>query len=153
MADVLRSMGCQPENLDDGVLAVAYQGEAFQIVPNMAYFRIWDASWTSVEANDPDLPKIREAVNRANCSFGPTVVMDNPDENGTIALHSRWDILFHPALGDENGAYMRSVFSAFFNIKEEVRRCYQSLQLKQQTDDKQSRRPIGFPTTQEEETE
>lgn len=120
---------------------------------NPRFVRIWDAYWAETNINDSNFPKIREAINSSNHGYGPVVVMSDPDENGIISLNSRWDILLHPALGDENVEYINSVFAAFFDIKEEVRRCYQKLQLKQQTEEKKERRPIGFPTTQDETEE
>ena len=69
MIDTLRAIGCQPTSNPDETIDVAYQGENFRMDFGGAYAHIWDPGWTAVRADDPNLPKIREAINAANYKF------------------------------------------------------------------------------------
>lgn len=100
MFNALSQLGCQPHANDDGTISVQYQGENFHMEFGGMYARVWDPMWAGVKADDPDMPKIREAVNAANFNFGPTVVMTAPGEDGDIGLHSRRDIMLHPSCPD-----------------------------------------------------
>lgn len=148
MFTTLSNLGCQPTKNDDGSLTVAYQGEHFHMEFGGRYARIWDPMWASIKANDPNLPKVREAVNTANFSFGPTVVLSDPDDNGDINFLSRRDIMLHPACPD-NEPFVDAVLNSFFKIKEEVRRNYQQINAAQ-TEAQRTRRPVGFTTENQE---
>lgn len=146
--DSLKSMGCQPKFMDDSTMIVEFQGEKFEFAfpqeQHSRYVRIWDPYWTGIEANNPNLYFIKEAINSANHCFGPTVVMSEPDENNNIALHSRYDIMLHPACPD-NDQYIKNILSSFFFIKDIVRREYQDIDARQ-AERRANRRPIGFDT-------
>ena len=144
----LSNLGCQPSKNDDGTLSVSYQGENFHMEFGGMYARVWDPMWAGVKADDPDLPKIREAVNAANFSFGPTVVLTAPNEDGVIGFHSRRDIMLHPACPD-NELFVKAVLDSFFDAKEQVRNNYQQINAKQM-EAKKNRRPVGFTHTQED---
>lgn len=70
MFRTLSNLGCQPTKNEDGTLSVSYQGENFHMEFGGMYARVWDPMWAGVKADDPDMPKIREAVNAANFNFG-----------------------------------------------------------------------------------
>lgn len=140
----LTELGCQPEVYKDGSVGVSYQGENFHLEFGGRYVRIWDPMWAGIKGEDPDMPKIKEAVNATNFNFGPTVVMTAPDEDGDIGLHSRRDIMLHPACPD-NVIFLKAVLDSFFDTKEHVRRHYQQINSQQQQE-KKSRRPVGFTT-------
>lgn len=144
MFDTLSAIGCQPTNNDDGTLSVSYQGENFHMEFGGMYARVWDPMWAGVKADDPDMPKIREAVNAANFNFGPTVVLTSPNDEGVIGFHSRRDIMLHPSCPD-NVPFVKAVLDSFFDAKEEVRNRYQQINA-QQMEAKKSRRPVGFTT-------
>lgn len=139
----LTELGCQPEIHKDGSVDVSYQGENFHLEFGGMYARVWDPMWAGVKADDPDMPKIREAVNAANFNFGPTVVMTAPDEDGDIGLHSRRDIMLHPSCPD-NVPFIKAVLDSFFDTKEQVRRNFQQINSQQQ--EKKPRRTVGFTT-------
>lgn len=142
MFNTLSQLGCQPAKNDDGTLSVSYQGENFHMDFGGYYVRVWDPMWAGVKADDPDLPKIREAVNAANFDFGPTVVMTKPDEDGTIGLHTRRDIMLHPACPD-NVPFVKAVLDSFFDAKENVRARFNQLNTLQ--GQLQKKRPkVGF---------
>ena len=149
MFNTLSKLGCQPTVNDDGTISVQYQGENFHMEFGGMYARVWDPMWAGIKADDPDLPKIREAVNAANFNFGPTVVMTNPDDEGVIRFHSRRDIMLHPACPD-NVPFVKAVLDSFFDAKEQVRNNFQQINAKQM-DRQKNRRPVGFTTTYKEE--
>lgn len=142
MFNTLNALGCQPTKNDDGTLSVSYQGENFHMEFGGMYARVWDPMWASVKADDPDMPKIREAVNAANFNFGPTVVLTSPNDEGVIGFHSRRDIMLHPSCPD-NVPFVKAVLDSFFDAKEEVRNRYQQINA-QQMEAKKNRRPVGF---------
>ena len=142
MFRTLSSLGCQPTANEDGTLSVQYQGENFHMEFGGLYARVWDPMWAGVKADDPDMPKIREAVNAANFSFGPTVVMTKPDDEGVISFHSRRDIMLHPACPD-NVPFVKAVLDSFFDMKEQVRSNYHQIYV-EQMEAKNNRRPVGF---------
>lgn len=144
MFDILNQLGCQPHANEDGSLSVQYQGENFHMEFGGMYARVWDPMWAGVKADDPDMPKIREAVNAANFNFGPTVVMTAPNEEGVIGFHSRRDIMLHPACPD-NVPFVKAVLDSFFDAKEQVRNSFQQINAKQMEAQK-NRRPVGFKT-------
>ncbi|MDE5968514.1 MAG: hypothetical protein K2G64_05335, partial [Muribaculaceae bacterium] len=144
MFKTLSQLGCQPTKHDDGTLSVKYQGENFHMEFGGMYARVWDPMWAGIKADDPDVPKIKEAVNATNFNFGPTVVFSAPDDEGIIGFHSRRDIMLHPACPD-NVPFVKEVLDSFFNVKEQVRSNFQQINAKQMERQK-NRSPIGFTT-------
>lgn len=148
MFRTLSNLGCQPTKNEDGTLSVSYQGENFHMEFGGMYARVWDPMWAGIKADDPDMPKIREAVNAANFNFGPTVVLTAPNEEGVIGFHSRRDIMLHPACPD-NVPFVKAVLDSFFDAKEQVRSNFQQINAKQM-EAKKNRRPVGFTTNNQE---
>ena len=144
MFKTLSNIGCQPAKNDDGTLTVSYQGENFFMEFGGRYARIWDPNWADMKADDPDMPKVREAVNAANFNSGPTVVLTRPNDEGIIRFHTRRDIMLHPACPD-NEPFVKAVLESFFDAKEDVRRYFQQMKTNQH-EAPQSRRPVGFAT-------
>lgn len=149
MLSALDNLGCNPTSIERGALAVKYQGENFLMEFSGRFVRVWDPGWANVKVDDPDMPKIRDAVNEANFEFGPCVVMTTPDSNGIIYLHSRRDIMLHPSCQD-NDTYVKSVLDSFFFTKEKVRGCFNDL-VAEQAEAQRRRRPAGFNTETQEE--
>lgn len=144
MFKTLNNLGCQPTKNDDGTLTVSYQGENFHMEFGGMYARVWDPMWAGIKADDPDMPKIREAVNATNFNFGPTVVLTAPDDEWVVGFHSRRDIMLHPACPD-NEPFVKAVLDSFFDAKEQVRSNFQQINA-EQMEMKKKRRPIGFAT-------
>lgn len=149
MFRTLSKLGCQPTKNEDGTLSVSYQGENFHMEFGGMYARVWDPMWAGVKADDPDMPKIREAVNAANFNFGPTVVLTAPNDEGVIGFHSRRDIMLHPACPD-NVPFVKAVLDSFFDAKEQVRNSFQQINAKQMESQK-NRRPVGFTINNQEQ--
>ena len=148
MVSTLTQIGCQPSVNEDGTVAVTYQGEHFHIDFGGLYAQIWDLGWAGVNVNDPELPRIKEAVNLTNFNFGPTVVTTNPDDKGTIYFHSRLGILLHPDIPEIDN-YLRSSLDAFFRTKEMVRQYFLQITDEQQKA-RENRRPVGFTSEPEQ---
>lgn len=148
MLNTLNQLGCQPTANEDGTISVQYQGENFHMEFGGMYARVWDPMWAGVKADDPDMPKIREAVNAANFNFGPTVVLTAPNDEGVIGFHSRRDIMLHPACPD-NVPFVKAVLDSFFDAKEQVRNSFQQINAKQMEAQK-NRRPVGFTINNQE---
>lgn len=144
MFSTLSLLGCQPVKNDDGTISVSYQGENFHMEFGGMYCRVWDPVWSAIKVDDPNLPNVREAVNAANFNFGPTVVLTRPNEEGVINIHSRQDIMLHPACPD-NVYFVKAILDSFFETKENVRSSYQQLNM-QQMEAQKKRRPVGFTT-------
>lgn len=142
MFNTLNQLGCQPTAIDDSTLSVQYQGENFVMQFGGMYATVWNPRWTGIKVDDPNLPNLRDAVNAANFYFGPTVVITDPDDEGIISLHSRRDIMLHPACPD-NVPFVKAVLDSFFETKENVRNNFQQINI-QQTENQKNRRPIGF---------
>ena len=147
MVSTLTQIGCQPTVNEDDTVAVTYQGEHFHIDFGGLYAQIWDLAWAGVNVDDPELPKIREAVNHTNFDFGPTVVMTNPDDKGTMYFHSRLGILMHPNIPEIDN-YLRSNLDMFFQAKAAVRLNFHHITVEQQKA-REKRRPVGFTSTTE----
>lgn len=130
MKKALVDIGCQPTLNDDNSIIVAYQGENFYIGCIGLYATIWDPSWSYIEANDPDLPIIREAVNTTNADYGHTVIWRDPDEDGDINLYTKKNIMLHPALPDVS-EYIKAELDSFFQIREGLKEIYRQIDLKQ----------------------
>lgn len=149
MVQALTQIGCRPEVHDDGSLTVQFQGENFYITFNNSYVRIWDLGWAGIQPDDPYFPVLSEAINKANYGFGPTVVMTEPDDDGTILLHSRYDVLLHPAIPYIE-QYIKICLMEFFDTKESVRKYLNDLRFKKQMPSQQNRRHIGFTSDNQE---
>ena len=146
----LKKMGCQSEMNGENSLSVSYQGETFQFdfgESPSRYTRIWDPWWAQIKNDDPQLELIKEAINAANYNFGPTILMTDADENNVISLHSKYDIMVHPACED-NDQYIKSVLNSFFPLKDAVRSNFQHLS-NQRIEQFKNRRTVGFKSTTE----
>lgn len=144
MFDTLKTIGCQPVKADDGSIVVCYQGEYFKIEVKGLCCRIWDPNWNGIKADDPELPKVREAVNDTNFGYGPTVVLSEPDENNVMRFHSRYDIVLNPD-SLYHHLFVKWVLDSFFYTKDNYRKCIQQLTGRQE-ETSSKRRPVGFAT-------
>lgn len=144
LLNIFNELGCNPALDENKNLSLSYQGENFLIMFNGAFLRIWDLSWFSIKPTDDSFPLFKDAINYANFSFGPTIVLHSPDENGNIIFSSRIDIPFFPDFKEPKG-YIISMLDTFFGIKTSLHKEVNRLK-----DDPQDRtlhdNPIGFDT-------
>lgn len=142
--ETLREMGCQPESEEDGNVVVSFQGERFLLIFNGAFVRIWDLNWMNTKNTDDDYAMLKDALNYANFSFGPAIVMHAPDVDGNIYISSCFDVVYDPEKND-NKEYLVSILEAFFTIKQILHREY--MRLKDNPEDVTLNfNPIGFNT-------
>lgn len=127
----LRQMGFEPHELEDGGTRLIYQGEDFYMRFSGSFVEMWDLAWSRINVNDPNLPKLRDAINLANIQFGPTTILQVPDENGFVEICTRYDFLVHPALNNLP-EYLRFVFNLFFRVKDDIRLNYNNLLLEEE---------------------
>lgn len=123
---ILERIDCTPTIDDDGAILINYEDEDFQIFINDQFVRIWDPAWTAIKDDNPNLPLLQEAVNKANFSFGATVVMSEPLADGLIYLSSRRDIMLNPADPNKDNFFI-SVLDSFFDTRKNVADFYVSL--------------------------
>lgn len=115
---ILSGIGCQPTIIEGNNLEVRFQGELFLLCFGGRFIRIWDPSWLRYSKHDPDKQDFDEAINLTNFNFGPCIVKDEVDEEGTITLSSRMDIVFPEEMGEQNlKDYLRAMLTSFFNTK------------------------------------
>lgn len=142
--NILKGMGCQPSVNEDNNLGFSYQGENFLIMFNGVFIRIWDLSWLSMKNTDDSFTLLKDATNYANFSFGPTIVLHSPDENGNIIFSSRMDIPYSSNMNDGKG-YIIALLDSFFGLKNSLHR-----EISRLKDDPHDRtlhdNPIGFDT-------
>lgn len=137
-------MSCNPRMDEQENLALSYQGENFLLMFNGPFIRIWDFSWYSVKPTDDNFTLIKDAVNYANFSFGPSIVMHSPDEDGNVVFSSRVDVPLINIVDDIQG-YMEVVLDSFFSLKQSLSREINRLKTNPQ-DRTLHDNPIGFDT-------
>ena len=137
-------MSCNPRMDEQENLALSYQGENFLLMFNGPFIRIWDLSWYSVKPTDDNFTLIKDAVNYANFSFGPSIVMHSPDEDGNVVFSSRVDVPLINIVDDIQG-YMEVVLDSFFSLKQSLSREINRLKTNPQ-DRTLHDNPIGFDT-------
>lgn len=126
LIEILNKLDCQPQINADSNVTVAFQGENFFIQTNGIFLRIWDLNWLNTKEDEDDFAPLRDALNYANFTFGPTIVMHAPDEEGNIYISSRIDIILSPEIEDAE-AYIHSILDSFFNLKHMMYREYTRL--------------------------
>lgn len=119
---VLRSIGCQPVDVDHETIETKYQGEQFLFSVNKTDVRICDPYWGSVKEDDPSLHLFYQAINLTNTECSPTVFLSAPDENGLMYTHSRWDLKLYPECPD-NEAFIRDALNTILEVKQYLRKC------------------------------
>lgn len=121
LLSTLKDLGCKPILAEhNSNIYLKYQGEAFCIVQDRSFIRIWDLPYSEVNVLDTNLPLIIESINNANFSVGPTIVISKPDENGNREIQSKMDLIFIPSLPNPD-KYLSKIFDLFFDLKIRLR--------------------------------
>lgn len=117
LMETLKKIGCQAFISEhDNNVYLKYQGEAFCIVQDRGFIRIWDLPYSEVNVLDTNLPLIIESINNANFGIGPTIVISKPDKNGIREIQSKMDMIFLPQLPNPD-KYLAKIFDLFFDLK------------------------------------
>lgn len=121
LLSTLNDLGCKPILSEHSSnIYLKYQGEAFCIVQDRSFIRIWDLPYSEVNVLDTSLPLIIESINSANFSVGPTIVISDPNENGNREIQSKMDLIFIPSLPNPD-KYLSKIFDLFFDLKIRLR--------------------------------
>lgn len=144
IVEILKKLGCQPVVEDSQTVYVKYQGENFQFYANGIVVNIYDLPWTDFNINDPNAKKIREAINKANFSTLPMVLMMAPDQEGNVNVLSRYQTILHPSC-TINDEFIPYILNGFFAAQRKVRENFAEL-IAQQDKPSANRRPVGFDT-------
>lgn len=142
--ELFTEMSCNPNVDEQENLSCSYQGENFLIMFNGPFIRVWDFSWYTIKPTDDNFTLIKDAVNYANFSFGPSIVMHSPDEDGNVVFSSRIDVPMINIHKDIRG-YMESILDSFFSLKNSLSREVTRLKT-DPTDRTLHDNPIGFDT-------
>ena len=110
----LRELGCQPKVENDNSIIVRYQGEIFKIECGKYYIFIYDPFWIGINADHPDVPLIKEAINQINYNFGPRVVYSSV-EGGKIGITSLREFVVYPGW-KETTPMLKEMLDSFFPI-------------------------------------
>ncbi|MDE6770336.1 MAG: hypothetical protein K2J78_11490, partial [Muribaculaceae bacterium] len=117
LMETIKKIGCQAFISEhDNNVYLKYQGEAFCIVQDRSFIRIWDLPYFEVNVLDTNLPLIIESINSANFGIGPTIVISKPDKNGIREIQSKMDMIFLPELPNPD-KYLAKIFDLFFDLK------------------------------------
>ncbi|MDE6479377.1 MAG: hypothetical protein K2L45_03830 [Muribaculaceae bacterium] len=144
IVEILKKIGCQPIVEDRQTVSVKYQGENFQFYANGIMVNIYDLPWSEFYINDPNAQKIRDAINKANFSTLPMVLMMAPDKDGKVNVLSRYETILHPSCSI-NDEFIQYILNSFFTAQREVRGNVAEL-ISQQQQPSANRRPVGFDT-------
>lgn len=119
MKQVLENIGCRPQISEDNQLNVAFQGENFLINVNEKWINVLDPQWTAIDEHSPMLPALKEIINRVNFEVGPTVLFCAPNEEGKIAVMSRYDLPFVKEIPNKED-YITFILESFFAKKQRI---------------------------------
>ena len=119
MKQVLENIGCRPQISEDNQLYVAFQGENFLINVDEKWINVLDPQWTSIDEDSPMVPALKEIINLVNFDAGPTVLFCPPNEEGKIAVMSRYDLPFVKDIPDKEG-YITFILESFFTKKQKI---------------------------------
>lgn len=144
IVEILKKLGCQPDVEDRQTVNVKYQGENFQFYANGIIVNIYDLPWSHFNINAPNAQKIREAINKANFSTLPMVLMTVPDEDGDVQILSRYETILHSSC-TVNEDYVHYILDSFFSAKRQVHEICLEIATQQQKP-AENRRPVGFAT-------
>lgn len=120
MQDLVKQIGCEPEETAEDTFCFKYQGEHFVAKCAQRTCTVIDPCWLSVNANQfVDIEIWREAAAIVNSYQVMTIVTVPTDEDGW--MFSTWyDMLIHPH-NNENPEYLRSVLNTFFDVKQRLK--------------------------------
>jgi hypothetical protein len=118
--DVLKRIGCEPHEEEDGVIHFIYQGENFiiQAREEMAFICIFDVTWYSlpVSGDIEDFARLQKVINASNRDETYIVFYTIAKEEDEIVVHTKRNDLFVPQIPDiEN--YLRALLNGFFRVQ------------------------------------
>ena len=119
---VLKKIGCQPQENEDGNITFKYQGSDFYIAAeeDNRFIMIWNPWWGSISADNEALPYLKEIINIVNInSLVTTMTMVDEDEK-VIGIHSRCHTFFSPNEG-ELEEHLKMLLDFFFDTHDAIK--------------------------------
>lgn len=123
VTSVLKKIGCQPKENEEGNIAFKYQGDDFYIAAEEEnrFIMIWNPWWGSISANNEALPYLKEIINIVNInSLVTTVTMVDEEDENSIGIHSRCHTYFTPNEG-ELEEHLKMLLDMFFDTHNAIK--------------------------------
>lgn len=120
---VLKKIGCQPQENEEGNIAFKYQGDDFYIAAEEEnrFIMIWNPWWGSISAENEALPYLKEIINIVNInSLVTTVTMVDEDDEKSIGIHSRCHTYFSPNEGELED-HLKMLLDMFFDAHNAIK--------------------------------
>lgn len=120
---VLKKIGCQPKENEEGNIAFKYQGDDFYIAAEdeNRFIMIWNPWWGSISADNEALPYLKEIINIVNInSLVTTVTMVDEEDENTIGIHSRCHTYFTPNEGELED-HLKLLLDMFFDAHNTIK--------------------------------
>ena len=120
---VLKKIGCQPNENEEGNIAFKYQGDDFYIAAEEEnrFIMIWNPWWGSISATNEALPYLKEIINIVNInSLVTTVTMVDEDDENSIGIHSRCHTYFTPNEGELED-HLKMLLDMFFDTHNAIK--------------------------------
>lgn len=117
---ILRDEFAAPTKINpDGGIATTIYGNGFIFTASGIYLTIWHPQWAGVKRDPLLMPKIDELVDEMNSSFPPALLLQDLDDDDTIAFWSRLAIVLPPSLPDKK-EYLESALYELLNFRDTV---------------------------------
>ena len=123
VVSVLKKIGCQPKENEEGNIAFKYQGDDFYIAAEEEnrFIMIWNPWWGSISADNEALPYLKEIINIVNInSLVTTTTMVDEDDEKTIGIHSRCHTYFSPNEGELED-HLKLLLDMFFDAHNAIK--------------------------------
>ena len=123
VTSVLKKIGCQPKENEEGNIAFKYQGDDFYIAAEEEnrFIMIWNPWWGSISADNQALPYLKEIINIVNInSLVTTVTMVDEDDENSIGIHSRCHTYFTPNEGELED-HLKLLLDMFFDAHNAIK--------------------------------
>lgn len=123
VVSVLKKIGCQPKENEEGNIAFKYQGDDFYIAAEEEnrFIMIWNPWWGSISADNEALPYLKEIINIVNInSLVTTVTMVDEEDEKTIGIHSRCHTYFSPNEGELED-HLKLLLDMFFDAHNAIK--------------------------------
>lgn len=110
--ELLSKNGIKANNDAPDILHFNIGKDRFEVQLNLMSATFWDVAWGWIDKNRPELEAFKTAVNFSNTTSSATTIYTEPDENGTVFIHTKRTVVFVADwLGNES--ILNDVFESF----------------------------------------
>ena len=123
VVSVLKKIGCQPKENEEGNIVFKYQGDDFYIAAEEEnrFIMIWNPWWGSISADNEAFPYLKEIINIVNInSLVTTMTMVDEEDEKTIGIHSRCHTYFSPNEGELED-HLKLLLDMFFDAHNAIK--------------------------------